>query len=352
MTRETKIGLLVGLAFIIVIGILLSDHINSSTDPVRAEVTNAFDNVEKSVGAPDSRQPAGKDYVVAPQRVVPQNPIPTQSDAQARQNPTTGGQTPIEIPQGKDASSVQLPRVAGPTNPQPEPPVVQPPVNTGSDNTQVASNNDQANVAPPPAGIPGDIARAARERNEDIVIPGTGAPVGISPGPTLKPEPAPPVASNVRQVKAEEGDTVSKLAAKYMGGNTKANRQAIINANPSVGPDGSKVFAGRSYQIPVASTSNSATSATVVAPAQAPAPAPAAPVEPKPVVAQTPAPATPPGVTWYTVRENDNLWKIASEQLGSGTRWTEIKELNALKSDDVRVNMRLKLPPKTVASNN
>ena len=33
MTRETKIGLLVGLAFIIVIGILLSDHLTSSTEP-------------------------------------------------------------------------------------------------------------------------------------------------------------------------------------------------------------------------------------------------------------------------------------------------------------------------------
>ena len=33
MTRETKIGLLVGLAFIIVIGILLSDHMTSTTQP-------------------------------------------------------------------------------------------------------------------------------------------------------------------------------------------------------------------------------------------------------------------------------------------------------------------------------
>jgi nucleoid-associated protein YgaU len=343
MTRETKIGLLVGLAFIIVIGILLSDHINSSTDPVRADTTSAFDNVERSVSAPDSRQPAGKDYVVAPQRVVPQNPIPTQTDAQARQTTGAGGQTLIEISPGKDASSVQLP-ARNAVNPQPEPPVAQSPVNTGSDNSQVASNNEQSNVAPP-AGVPGDLVRAARDQHEDLEVPG-GAPVGISPGPTIQPQPAPPVASNIRQIKAEEGDTVSKLAAKYMGGNTKANRQAIINANPSVGADGSKVFAGRTYQIPTADAS---------AAPKAAAPAPQQPVadEPRPVVVQNPAPvATPPGVTWYTVKENDNLWKIAAEQLGSGTRWTEIKELNALKSDDVRVNMRLKLPAKTVATSN
>jgi len=106
------------------------------------------------------------------------------------------------------------------------------------------------------------------------------------------------------------------------------------------------VFAGRTYEIPTADAS---------AAPKAAAPAPQQPVadEPRPVVVQNPAPvATPPGVTWYTVKENDNLWKIAAEQLGSGTRWTEIKELNALKSDDVRVNMRLKLPAKTVATSN
>ena len=40
MTRETKIGLLVGLAFIIVIGILLSDHLTT-----RGELPAARDSV-------------------------------------------------------------------------------------------------------------------------------------------------------------------------------------------------------------------------------------------------------------------------------------------------------------------
>lgn len=37
------------------------------------------------------------------------------------------------------------------------------------------------------------------------------------------------------------------------------------------------------------------------------------------------------GVTDYSVQENDNLYKIARLQLGSGQRWTEIYELNRVK---------------------
>jgi len=50
---------------------------------------------------------------------------------------------------------------------------------------------------------------------------------------------------------------------------------------------------------------------------------------------------------WYTVREDDNLWKIATAQLGNGSRYTEIAKLNADIVDDennITVGMRLKIP--------
>jgi len=52
MTRETKIGLLVGLAFIIVIGILLSDHLSSANDPPQAALGIAGDSVREGVTTP------------------------------------------------------------------------------------------------------------------------------------------------------------------------------------------------------------------------------------------------------------------------------------------------------------
>ena len=52
MTRETKIGLLVGLAFIIVIGILLSDHLTSATEPQQAQLAQVAGNVRNGVAVP------------------------------------------------------------------------------------------------------------------------------------------------------------------------------------------------------------------------------------------------------------------------------------------------------------
>lgn len=46
----------------------------------------------------------------------------------------------------------------------------------------------------------------------------------------------------------------------------------------------------------------------------------------------------------YTVAPGDNLWKIAEEQLGDGTRYTEVRELNGLTCNVIRVGMKLVLP--------
>lgn len=49
----------------------------------------------------------------------------------------------------------------------------------------------------------------------------------------------------------------------------------------------------------------------------------------------------------YVVREGDSLWRIASEQLGQGSRYAEIAKLNAGSlddEDDLVVGMHLKIP--------
>lgn len=50
--------------------------------------------------------------------------------------------------------------------------------------------------------------------------------------------------------------------------------------------------------------------------------------------------------TVYTVVKNDNLWDIAEEKLGNGSRYIEIKKLNGLKSDVIQPGDELKIPKK------
>jgi len=138
---------------------------------------------------------------------------------------------------------------------------------------------------------------------------------------------------------------LNKLAGRFLGGNNKANRDAIISANPSLRQNPNNIIVGRTYAIPAIK------GAAPVAAAPAPAPAVATHV----AAAKPAAPATSQQQYWYTVKENDNLWRIAADQLGDGNAWTTIKELNRdlLKSGDaLHPKMRLRLPAKPVVSAN
>ena len=46
----------------------------------------------------------------------------------------------------------------------------------------------------------------------------------------------------------------------------------------------------------------------------------------------------------YEVVAGDNLWRIAERTLGSGTHYTDIRELNGLTSNAIRIGMKLLLP--------
>jgi hypothetical protein len=67
MTRETKIGLLVGLAFIIVVGILLSDHMTAATERPSAALAEAGRGVQAGVSAPGAA-PAAPPPIELPAR--------------------------------------------------------------------------------------------------------------------------------------------------------------------------------------------------------------------------------------------------------------------------------------------
>jgi nucleoid-associated protein YgaU len=194
------------------------------------------------------------------------------------------------------------------------------------------------------------IESVARQHGEEVVaLTPDGRASRPSGGATGR------TANGLAEYKAEAGDTLSKLAAKFLGANTKANRDLIIAANPSLKDNPDKIIVGRTYMIPTSAAAASAV-ATNTTP---PAPAPTTPMNNAQPAANSTRPATSTdreaGEYWYTVKEGDSLWRIAKEQLGKASAVAALKELNkdilgGPEHDQVLVGSKIRLPSKPIAT--
>jgi nucleoid-associated protein YgaU len=293
MTRETKIGLLVGLAFIIVVGILLSDYLRSTGEPPQAVLSSAASDVREAVNSPGTNNPPIT--VVPPRDAAPQEQVPMRDEL----NPTPSPVIPTE--------------------------------RSTQDQTPAPAQPDQGAVVNPPVQDNDALTRAAQQHGEQLVpVNPDGTATSTqqnSPGPT---------SSQARSYVAQSGDSVSRMASHYMvGGNTRSNRQAIINANPSLQYDPDRVIVGESYVIPGRTQSIAAV--------------PAAPTDSTSDSNDT---AAPTAGAVYTVQSGDSLWSIANDELGDPSAVDSIKELNltTLKGKDHDVlypGMKLRLPGKS-----
>jgi nucleoid-associated protein YgaU len=355
MTRETKIGLLVGLAFIIVIGILLSDHLTSSNEPPQATLAAAGNNVRSGVTTPGAGSGSVSATVVTPPPVAPSQTVPTAGDLQRPQpvQPTQSGQVQVAVG-GPGAPVTHAPAVQVGTN------------DTGATQAPLAENhsNDVQNdvvtseppviskaptIAQPPVAEPthppvqatneniaSALREAARAHGEELV--GIGGSNTTSTAGSNKTA----VLAGTKQYTAVEGDSLSKIAAKTMGANTKANREAIINANPTLKQNADLIVAGRTYNIPGAGQTTTQSVPVTTVTTQAPH------------VIQAPAPAQPASnENWYTIKEGDTLTRIAQEQCGGSAAIPAILDLNkeTLKDPNrVVINTKIKLPNKPLAS--
>jgi LysM repeat protein len=274
VTRETKIGLLVGLAFIIVIGILLSDHLSSTNEPLGAPLRVAGDTLRSGLGQPSNEDVAP--VLRAPAAIVPQQSIVTNEELKHQSS-----QPPVRF--------------------------VAPPV-TG-----------QA-ITPAPGTQSAPLQQIAQQHGEEL-IPADNT--NVVPANTI-PVAAQPEKTTARTYVAEPGDSLSTMAQKAYGSGCRANREAIVAANPSLVANRDLIVAGRTYIIP-------SLDKTAAIPAAA---------------AEKPALATD---TTYIVKPHDTLWSIAMSEVGTPSAVAAIKELNQdvlNGSDRVRPNMKLILPAK------
>ena len=129
----------------------------------------------------------------------------------------------------------------------------------------------------------------------------------------------------------EEGDSLSAIAKKVYGeveGNRKVNVARIFEANRNL-KYRDKIYVGQKLFIPSLPGTSFKKVETLAGKNT---------VESK---------SRKSSGTWYVVRDGDNLWDIASEYLGNGSRYYEIVSLNTnilSDEDNLVVGMRLKLP--------
>lgn len=107
----------------------------------------------------------------------------------------------------------------------------------------------------------------------------------------------------------KQGDTLWKIAQEQLGDGNRYREIMELN-----GMTGTEIFPGDLLRLPGAS-------------------------------GETPSvPETSPSYTEYTVQRGDTLWKIAQAQLGSGSRYREIMELNGLTSEALTPGQVLRIP--------
>ncbi len=241
------------MAFIIVVGVLLSDYMSTAGAAQPAPLQLAGTNLRSGLGLPISDQSAMP--IAAPMSAAPREVVPTNEEITPRPSPALTPQ----------------------------------------------ANNSLSDVA--------------RQHGEELVN-------GDAP-----PSPGQPSAPSTYE--AVPGDSLSRIALKTLGANTKANRNAIIAVNPVLKDDPNRIVVGHAYVIP---RSGSIGVAPIV------------------VASSITKPATPTGAgTVYTVKPGDSLWSIAVNQVGTASAVEAIKSLNQDvlgDADRLRVNMKLRLPAK------
>jgi nucleoid-associated protein YgaU len=370
MTSDAKIGLLLGLVFIFVIAFIINGLPNlRPQQATRADVPVVVGFQDDDVGVTGKTQArVGGDWSTLVDEQEPAEPTPAAQ-------PATAGPS---APQAQSSTHSEV-RFEGPLPAAGSPfPKIENPLArienlldrlTQQSQAQEAVSTINLNVPEP--------AAAERQLPIQTVVPRAEVPATQTAVQTPE-QPKPGAASAVKPVTATtpkpvgqvyvvgEGESLSTVAKNVYGpeeGNRYVNINRIYEVNKDVLKSVDEVVAGQKLVIPplpkatpnpnkpsdvlskelfekvdsIGKRPASQTTGQTVAPAQTQ------------TQKQTPVPAATSEGRWYTVQEGDNLWKIASAQLGAGARYEEIAKLNVgLLKDGVKlsVGMKIQLPEK------
>ncbi|MBN1514550.1 MAG: LysM peptidoglycan-binding domain-containing protein [Phycisphaerae bacterium] len=336
MARETKIGLLVGMGFIVCFAIILSkrggDHPSSSG---RSYPT--LSTASQPLMTPGTAEQRARDFGRDPRLEPNRGTLPLQPDRPGSDSPTMEPPVRSELavaapseqraPEASDRSLSDL--LAG-----------------------MQAESDEPIVplaeAPPVLRRPTEPNHTAEENH---ALAGIRPAAPVAELPTVDEAPVPPPVPT-RPYVVEKGDTLTRIAQKRYGTSSKDIVDAIFEANRKMLPGPDRLVIGQTLQLPERIGAVSAATGTETRSAKSndrtPEKAPAAKPGPE-NLKKLDAPARTKGYRWYEVRKGDRYESIAKRELGDARRWKEVYELNKSifpKASDIRWGVRIKLPEK------
>lgn len=345
MTRETRIGLLVGLLFIIMFGMVLGGFVNRGNTPPTGVTPVANTVVASGDTATDGRAIRYRPTIES-ERTAPLPP----------DNTTLAARTGAAVPPGVVVSTLSPAGDGGAVvNTTTLPPVGAPPVGDGS---SIASHSTGG-------GRITEITVDDASRIRDLVTPG---PVAVIP-PVHPVVPVVPVAdpstaalpAGAKTYEVKAGDTLYAIARSQYGPGHTAEHARILEANKDKITSVSNLKLGMKLIIPaLPATPTAAAPRTETV-------RPVAPVTPRSSSTTTqPVPTraaprlievvrgpestgplppltapTPAARKAYVINKGDTLFKIARE---NKTTIPELVKLNGLKNTNLKPGAKLDLP--------
>jgi Tfp pilus assembly protein FimV len=214
-------------------------------------------------------------------------------------------------------------------------------VGTGETSKPNASQNDTpvvTTVTNPPVPTDIELSKVAEAHGEPLVS-------------TADSKPAP---GSAQAYVAQPGDSLSKIASHFLGSGSKANRDLIVKANPSLQANENMIIAGKTYQIPAAHKASAKADATVASADSATPAVDDSTAKPASATQDKPSKAESDAGYVYTVQPGDNLTRIARDEVGDVHAVAAIQELNPDKlkgpnHDILIAGSKIRLPGKPLA---
>jgi nucleoid-associated protein YgaU len=374
MARETKVGLLAGLAFIVCFAVILANRGRNGPPGLSDSVlTDASAAVPTSVRRSAAPRSDDLGHARNPRGASPADGRRAASSSQPARPPAnhSSNGAPTRLADSTPASGAELPAersvVESPARMTPRPAVNADayPVGGGAaDPNREALERVLTSRTPSTPPTPSD--RSAPSVNPISNPPPvvTGQPISNKPQSEARPADVPvdpsarhsAVMSNERsaargtEYRVQPSDTLSSIGAAHYGTKSKNAVNAIFDANRNVLADPDHLKVGMTLHIPTPATGDQGAAKKLIAPE--PTKSIENPTRLVDLVDNRTAAGSAPtaesaAFRWYQVKKNDRYASIAREQLGDTGRWKEVYDLNKDKFPDpqrIREGVRIKLP--------